>query len=81
MIMKKIEDLKTLILQKYPQLHPRKFEAIKIGKNVYVYYVGRDGFIYREVVFRGCLPTIEGLPVLQQQLLLKIDAVIKKWNP
>jgi len=80
MNIKKIEDLKAWIVQQYPELNPRKFETVKIGKNVYVYYVGKDGNLYREVVFRGSLPTIEGLPVLQNELAKKVSAFVKKWN-
>ena len=79
MTLKKIEDLKAWIVQQYPELNPRKFEAVKIGKNVYVYYVGKDGNLHREVVFRGSLPTVEGLPVLQEQLAKKVDSFVKKW--
>lgn len=79
MTLKKIEDLKAWIVQQYPELNPRKFEAVKIGKNVYVYYVGKDGNLHREVVFRGSLPTVEGLPILQEQLAKKVDAFVKKW--
>lgn len=80
MNLKRIEDLKAWIVQQYPVLNPRKFETVKIGKAVYIYYVGKDGNLHRELVFRGSLPTIEGLPVLQDQLAKKVDAFVKKWT-
>jgi len=81
MNIKRTEDLKAYILQKYSHLHPKKFDIVKIGVRIYIYYVGNDNSLQREVLFKGCLPTIEGVPLLREVLERGVDAAIKKWNP
>ena len=81
MTIKRVEDLKEYIVRKWTSIHPQKFDTVKVGKNVYLYYVGNDGLLHREVIFRGSLPTVEGLPVLQKELEKKIENAIKKWDP
>lgn len=81
MTIKRTEDLKSYILQKYPFLHPKKFDIVKVGVRIYIYYVDHTNCLSRSVVFRGCLPTIEGVPKLREVLEKGIDAAIKKWNP
>jgi hypothetical protein len=80
MTIKRTEDLKAYIQQKYPQLNPKKFDIVKIGVRIYIYYVGHDGNLQRQVVFRGCLPTTEGVPKLREVLENGIDAAVKKWQ-
>ena len=80
MKIKRTEDLKAYILQKYSRLHPQKFDIVKIGARIYLYYVANDGLLRREVVFRGCLPTVESLPKLREVLETGIDAAVKKWT-
>ena len=81
MNIKRTEDLKAYILQKYSFLHPKKFDIVKIGVRIYIYYVGNDNNLQRSVVFKGCLPTIEGVPKLREVLEKGVDAAIKKWDP
>jgi hypothetical protein len=81
MTIRRTEDLKAYIQQKYPQLHPKKFDIVKIGVRIYMYYVANDGTLQRSVVFRGCLPTTEGVPKLREVLEKGIDESVKKWQP
>jgi hypothetical protein len=81
MTIKRTEDLKAYMLQKYSFLHPKKFEIIKVGTRVYMYYVANDGSLSRQVVFKGCLPTTEGVPKLREHLEKSVDEAVKKWNP
>lgn len=81
MNIKKTEDLKAYILQKYSYLHPKKFDIVKIGVRIYIYYVDNNNTLQRSVVFKGCLPTTAGVPILQEVLEKNVDAAIKKWNP
>jgi hypothetical protein len=46
-----------------------------------MYYVANDGSLSRQVVFKGCLPTTEGVPKLREHLEKSVDEAVKKWNP
>lgn len=80
MTIKRTEDLKTWILQRYPRLSPNKFDIVKVGVRIYIYYVANNGTLQRSVVFRGCLPTVQGVPLLQESLERGVAAAIKKWQ-
>jgi hypothetical protein len=78
--LKRTGHLKTYILQKYPGLDPKKFDIVKVGVRIYLYYVGHDGNLHRAVVFKGCLPTVEGIGALKRQLDSLIEVAIQKWQ-
>lgn len=81
MIIKNTEGLKAYILQKYTHLHPKKFDIVKVGVRIYMYYVDNNGMLARSIVFKGCLPTIEGVPKLKEALDKLVEAAIQKWAP
>ena len=80
-MIKTTKDLKSYISQKYPRLHPKKFDIVKVGVRIYMYYVDNEGMLARSVVFRGCLPTIDGVPKLKEAMDKLVDSAVKKWNP
>jgi len=78
--LKRTTDLKQYVLNRHPQLDTSKFDVVKIGARVYVYYVDNNGNLAREQVFHGCLPTVEALPRLQEEMDRLIDYAIQKWK-
>ncbi len=80
MQIKRTSDLKAYILRKYSFLDSRKFDIVKIGARVYMYYVNKEGNLARSAVFHGCLPTLEGVPKLQEAMDRLIDYAVKEWQ-
>jgi len=78
--LKRAPDLKAYMLNKYPELNSKKFDIVKIGVRIYMYYVDREGNLARQIVFHGCLPTVEGLPKLKEVLDKSIDSAVQKWQ-
>jgi hypothetical protein len=78
--LKRTSDLKAYILNKYPELNSKRFEIVKIGARIYMYYVDREGNLARQQVFQGHLPSIEGLPLLHERLDKLIEYAVKKWQ-
>lgn len=81
MTIKRTEDLKAYMLQKYTFLHPKRFDIVKIGVRIYIYYVDQEGNLARQIVFKGCLPTTEGVPKLREVLELGVESAVLKWFP
>lgn len=78
--LKRTTDLKQYILNRYPELEPAKFDIVKIGARIYIYYVDNSGNLARDQVFHGCLPTVEGLSKLHEVLDRRIDYAIDIWK-
>jgi len=74
------KELKAYILQKYSFLDSRKFDIVKVGVRIYMYYVDREGNLAREQVFQGHLPSIQGVPKLRERLDQLIEYAVKKWQ-
>ena len=55
MTIRRTEDLKAYIQQKYPQLHPKKSDIVKIGVRIYMYYVANDGTLQHVRHSRPCV--------------------------
>jgi hypothetical protein len=78
--MKRTEDLKIYIGNKYTKLDPKKFDIVKVGQRIYIYFIDTDGNLQREQVFRGALPMVNELPILKKQLESNIQNIMEKWQ-
>lgn len=78
--MNSAKDLKKFITEKYPKLKPNKFDIVKIGPRMYIYFIDNRGDLQRERVFQGPLPMVNELVVLRKQLDTRVEEVMTKWN-